>query len=169
MNQKDIFEQAYVDHADSVFRYIYFRIFDREAAKELTQETFYKVWDYLAKGKEIDNVKAFLYRTAHNITVNAIRAKKPVSSLEGIQEAMGFDAPDRQEQQFVEDTREVHEIVDSFSILKDEDANLMKMRYVDGLSVQEISSITKVSENAISVKIHRLLEKLRQYHNQHET
>ena len=169
MNQKDIFEQAYVDHGDSIFRYVYFRIFDREAAKDLTQEAFFKVWDYLAKGKEIENMKAFLYRTAHNLTVNAIRAKKPVSSLESIQEAIGFDAPDTQEQKFVEDAREIQEVVESFSILKEADADIMKMRYVDGLSVQEISSITEVSENSISVKIHRLLEKLREYHNQHET
>jgi RNA polymerase sigma-70 factor (ECF subfamily) len=169
MNQNDIFEQAYIAHGDSIFRYIYFRIFDRETARDLTQETFYKVWDYLAKGKEVENMKAFLYRTAHNITVNAIRAKRPISSLESIQEAMGFDAPDKQEQQFTEDAREVHEIIESFSILKEADADVMKMRYVDGLSIQEISSITEVSENAISVKIHRLLEKLREYHNQHET
>jgi RNA polymerase sigma-70 factor, ECF subfamily len=169
MNQKDIFEQAYIDFGDSVFRYIYFRIFDRETAKDLTQETFYKVWDYLAKGKSIDNIKAFLFRTAHNVTVNAIRAKKPVMSLENLQETIGFDAADEYQAQAAESARDIHEIIESFSIFKEKDAELMRMRYVDGLSVQEISSIIQMSENSISVKIHRLIERLREYHNHHET
>ncbi len=169
MNQRDIFEQAYIDFGDQIFRYVYFRIFDRDMAKDLTQETFYKVWDYLAKGKEIENVKAFLYRTAHNITVNAIRAKKPVVSLDDMHDNMGYDASDIDAEQAAQNARDVREVVESFTILKPQDADLMKLRYVDGLSVQEISSITQMSENSISVKIHRLIEKLREYHNQHET
>ena len=169
MNQRDIFEQAYIDFGDQIFRYVYFRIFDRDIAKDLTQETFYKVWDYLAKGKEIENIKAFLFRTAHNVTVNAIRAKKPVYSLDNLQDTIGFDAEDVDSARAAENSREMHEIIESFSILKPQDADLMKLRYVDGLSVQEISSITKMSENSISVKIHRLIERLREYHNHHET
>lgn len=169
MNQRDIFEQAYIDFGDQIFRYVYFRIFDRDMAKDLTQETFYKVWDYLAKGKEIENLKAFLYRTAHNVTVNAIRAKKPVVSLDDMHDTMGFDAADTSAEQTVQNARDVREVIDSFSILKPQDADLMKLRYVDGLSVQEISSVTQMSENNISVKIHRLIERLREYHNQHET
>ncbi len=165
MNQRETFEQAYVDFGDSVFRYIYFRIFDRDAARDLTQETFYKVWDYLAKGKQVDNLKAFLFRTAHNLTVNAIRDRKPVSSLEDMQETLGFDAPDENAQASAETAREIHEVIESFSIFREEDANLMKMRYVDGLTVQEISSVTRMSENSVSVKIHRLIQKLKEYHN----
>lgn len=169
MNQRDIFEQAYIDFGDQIFRYVYFRIFDRDMAKDLTQETFYKVWDYLAKGKEIENIKAFLYRTAHNVTVNAIRAKKPTASLDDMQDTVGYDVSDVDAELAAQNARDVREVIESFAILKPQDADLMKLRYVDGLSVQEISSITQMSENSISVKIHRLIEKLREYHNQHET
>lgn len=169
MNQRDIFEQAYIDFGDQIFRYVYFRIFDRDMAKDLTQETFYKVWDYLAKGKEIENIKAFLYRTAHNVTVNAIRAKKPTASLDDMQDTVGYDVSDIDAELAAQNARDVREVIESFAILKPQDADLMKLRYVDGLSVQEISSITQMSENSISVKIHRLIEKLREYHNQHET
>jgi RNA polymerase sigma-70 factor (ECF subfamily) len=164
MNQKDIFEHAYHEFADSIFRYLYYRVFDRDLARDLTQETFYRVWDYLAGGRNVDNMKAFLYRTAHNIAVNAIRSRRPSASLEHLQDTVGFDAEDEQVSRSAEAEREVREVVESFSILKDKDAELMRLRFVDGLSVQEISSITKVSENSISVKIHRLVQKLREYH-----
>lgn len=168
MNQKETFEQAYMDYGDAIFRYLYYRVFDRDVARDLTQETFYKVWDYVAKGKQVENIKAFLYRTAHNLAVNSIRSRKPISSLEDMRETVNFDAADEQTVQTAEMLREVREVVESFSILGDEDADLMKLRYVDGLSIQEIASISKMSENSISVKIHRLIQKLKEHHN-HET
>jgi len=166
MEQRDIFEQTYSDLADSIFRYIYFRVFDREIAKDLTQETFYKVWDYLAKGKKIENMKAFIYRTAHNIVVNSIRSKRPTISIDELEETIGFEVVDTQQEESKIQAQDVASILDSFKILKEHDAEIMKLRYVDGLTIQEISQITSYSENSLSVKIHRLLEKLKKYHTQ---
>lgn len=165
MNQKEIFEQAYIDLADPIFRYIYFRVFDRDIARDLTQETFYKVWDYIAKDKEIENMKAFIYRTAHNIAVNSIRNKKQTVSIEELQETIGFEIPDIQQQESVNQAHDIASILESFKILSDSDAELMRLRYVDGLSIQEISEISQSSQNSISVKIHRLLEKLKKYNS----
>ncbi len=164
MNQREIFEQAYVDLADSIYRYIYFRVFDKDIAKDLTQETFFKVWDYIAKDKEIENMKAFIYRTAHNIVVNSIRNKKPTVSIEELEETIGFEIADVQAEEQKLQAENIASILESFKILPDSDAELMRLRYVDGLSIAEISTIISASENSISVKIHRLLEKLKTYH-----
>ncbi len=166
MNQREIFEQAYIDLADSIFRYIYFRVFDRDIAKDLTQETFYKVWDYLAKGKDIENIKAFTYRTAHNIIVNHIRGIKPSISIDELDETIGFEIADTSQEDSKQQAQDIASILDSFKILKDADAEIMKLRYIDDLSIQEIAEITSSTENSISVKIHRLLEKLRTYHKE---
>lgn len=165
MNQREIFEKAYDDFADPIFRYIYYRVFDRDIAKDLTQETFYKVWDYIAKGKTIENIQAFLYRTAHNIVVNSIRNKKKIVSLEELEDVLGFDIGDTQQEESTIQSQDIAAIFDSFTILKEKDAELMKLRYVDGLSIEEISKITRYSINNISVKIHRILETLKQFHN----
>lgn len=166
MNQREIFEQAYIDLADPIFRYIYFRVFDRDIAKDLTQETFYKVWDYLAKGKDIDNIKAFTYRAAHNIVVNSIRDKKPTVSIDELDETIGFEIADTDQEEAKQQAQDVTSILDSFKILRNQDAEIMKLRYIDDLSIQEIAQITSSSENSISVKIHRLLKKLKTYHNE---
>jgi RNA polymerase sigma-70 factor (ECF subfamily) len=165
MNQKDIFEKAYEELADPIFRYIYYRVFDRDIARELTQETFFKVWDYIAKGKKIDNIKAFIYRTAHNIMVNSIRNKKQTDSIEALEEEIGFEIKDTQQEETNTQISDIASILDSFTILAEKDAELMRLRYVDGLSIEEISKITRYSVSNISVKIHRLLERLKKYHN----
>jgi RNA polymerase sigma-70 factor (ECF subfamily) len=164
MNQREIFEKAYIELSDQIFRYIYFRIFDRDKAKDLTQETFCKVWDYIAKGNYIENLNAFLYRTAHNISVNAIRDKKPEVSLEHLTETFGFDLADISQIEAKQQSQDIASIIDSFKILHEQDQELLKLRYIDGLSIKEIADIQQKSENTISVKIHRLVEKLKEYH-----
>lgn len=165
MKQKDEFEKAYIDFSDQIFRYIYFRIFDRDIAKDLTQETFYKVWDYIAKGNTIENMQAFLYRTAHNIIVNTIRDKKPSVSIDNLIETIGFELADTEQEESNARLRDIASILDSFKMLNEKDSELMRLRYVDGLSIEEISAITRYSISNISVKIHRILEKLKKYHN----
>ena len=166
MQQRELFEKAYIDFADSIFRYIYFRTFDREIAKELTQETFFRVWDYAIKGKKIENMRAFLYRTAHNIVVNYIRDKKNSLSIEELQEKIDFDIIDSNQQESRQKEIDMNSIVDSFKILNEEEIELIKIRYFDGLSIEEISKIKEKTVNNISVKIHRIIEKLKKYNTQ---
>ena len=73
------FIKIYDELADSIFRHCYFRIYNYERAKELMQETFTRTWEYVAKGKKIDNLKAFVYRIATNIIIDEARRKKSVS------------------------------------------------------------------------------------------
>ena len=65
------FADAYDAYADAIFRHCAFRCFNRERARELMQETFIKAWDFLVSGKDIDNVQAFLYKTANNLRLGA--------------------------------------------------------------------------------------------------
>src|SRR3989338_8171097 len=86
------FLQAYDTHADAIFRHLYLRIGDREDAKDLLQEAFIKAWEYARKGKEIENIRAFLYRIAGNLLSDPGRRRKrrPEVSLEDLQEE-GYD------------------------------------------------------------------------------
>ena len=78
-----MFSDAYEEYKDAIFRHCYFHTFDREQAKDAMQETFIKTWQYLESGHKIDNLRAFLYKVATNLIINAARKKKSVS-LEGL-------------------------------------------------------------------------------------
>src|SRR6266568_8175773 len=41
-NPEEMFLEIYEAHADAIFRHCYFRVSDRDRAKELTQESFMK-------------------------------------------------------------------------------------------------------------------------------
>lgn len=158
MNLEKEFLKAYDAFADAIFRHCYFRMSDREKAKDLTQDTFIKTWEYLSRGGTIENLRAFLYRVANNLIVDEFRKKKELS-LDGLREH-GFE-PMSSSDEDLKTGLETKEVMRMIEMLEDEYREVVIMRHVEGMSVKEIASIVGESENLVSVRIHRGLAKLR--------
>lgn len=154
---EDSFIQVYDQYADDIFRYCYFRVYDREKARDLMQEAFTKTWEYLQNGKRIDNMRAFLYRTAHNLTVNEQVRSTPLS-LEELAED-GFDPEETGYSP--EQVAEHGELLRLVEKLTDKDREVITLRYLSGLPVSEIAQLLGESANTISVRIHRALNVLK--------
>lgn len=151
---------AYDEWSDAIFRHCYFRIGDREKAKDLLQETFTKTWQYLAEGGKIKNLRAFLYRVANNLIIDNVRRKKPEISLDNLKEQgfeIGSDADEKLKNEI-----SVKEALLFLKELGPEYQKAITLRYVDDFSPKEISEILNETENNVSVKIHRGLKQIRE-------
>ncbi len=126
----------------------------------MTQETFIKTWQYLAKGESVDNIRAFLYRVATNLIIDNSR-KKPVESLDQLREDTGFD-PSVDDHQHLENYIDGTIAVDTLRQLESTYRDAIVMRYIDDLSPKEIAQVIGESENVVSVRIHRGLKKLKE-------
>jgi RNA polymerase sigma-70 factor (ECF subfamily) len=160
---EDSFARAYDAYADAIFRHCAFRVFNRERGKELMQDAFMKTWEYIAKGNDIDNAQAFLYRTANNLVIDEIRRriKRPEDSLDAMTEQgfeVGDGALDAEAMKVAVDARSVFETLEQ---VEEPYRSALVMRYVDDLSPAEIAEVTGESPNTISVRIHRATEKLK--------
>ncbi len=150
--------EAYEAHSDAIFRHIYYRVFDREKAKDLTQECFVRTWERIAGGAEIGNVRAFLYRTAINLVIDESRRRKS-ESLEAAQElgfepvALGLSASE---------TAEHRRIVAAIHRLEPSYREVLLLRHIEGLGPKEIAEALDENENAVSVRLHRGLAKLKE-------
>ncbi len=156
------FLSAYSEHADALYRYCYFRLKKQELAADLVQDTFTKVWAYLAKGHEVENLKAFLYRTAHNLVIDEYRKHKE-ESLDVLHEAgfdPGFDDTDR----WI-DKLDGEKALALLAQIPEEYREAMYMRYVDGLTNKEIAEATGSLENTIAVRIKRGLARVTDLYN----
>lgn len=154
------FISAYDSYADAIYRYCYFKVYDRERARELMQETFFKAWEYLQKGKEIENLRAFLYRTAHNLCVNEVLKNKPLS-LDEMRENIGYD-PEDHKQVSPEREGEAALMMTKLAGLADNEREVLQLRYVEGLPVKDIADALGEAPNTISVRIHRALARLKE-------
>jgi len=155
------FLEAYDTYNDDIFRFCIVKVRNRDIALDITQDTFTKTWEYLSAGKEIDNMRAFLYQVARNAIIDWSRKKKS-ESLDALTETgleFGSDDEVKQTENSI-DAKQAAKLIDD---LPDKYRDILYFRYVEDLSVQEIADITGERENTVSVRVHRgvkLIEEL---------
>ena len=156
------FEEIYNEYADAIFRHCYFRIRCRERGKELMQEAFMQTWKYLRSGKKIDNIRAFLYKTANNLVIDDVRKnkKRQNTSLEDMQEE-GFDPSGEDEEEVWQQRMDAQSVLEVLEEVDQPYRDVLIMRFVNELSPAEISEALGETANVISVRIHRAEKMLR--------
>lgn len=156
------FLQAHKKYADDIYRHCYFRVYNKELAEDLTQETFIKTWKYIIVGQEIKNIKAFLYKVALNLVIDHSRKKKEIFSdnIEDIKET-GHSVRLSNMEADILNKLEVGEIVKLLDLLSESQRQVVAMRYIDELSPVEIAEILGESASAVSVRINQGMARLR--------
>ncbi len=157
-NPEKVFLEAYEEHADALFRHCLLRVRDREIAKDIVQEAYSKTWVYMSEGKKIEYLRAFLYRVSNNLIIDWARKKK-ASSLDTMMEDDGFEPADDTIRDFA-DVPAAREALKLLGELDEMYRSVITMRYLDEMSPREIAEALGVSENVVSVRIHRGIEKL---------
>lgn len=162
------FLEAYDTYADDIFRFCLVKMRNRDEALDVMQETFTRTWEYLAQDKTIDNIRAFLYQVARNKIIDWSRKRK-ADSLDTIMEA-GVEFGDENDAvEASEQKIDAEFLVSLLDELPSKYRDVLYFRYVEDLSIQEISDVIGKRENTVSVTIHRGMQKLEElYNQQHE-
>lgn len=165
--REEEFLAAYNEHSDALFRHAFFRLSDRERALDLTQDTFIKAWDYVRGGGNIQNAKAFLFRILNNLIIDEYRRVKSESLDKKLEDNPAYEATFAEGSIWeVEDEIDEHDLIDkvrgAIGTLSPEYKTVVTMRYIDGFSPKEIARMIGSTENAVSVRIHRAVAKLKE-------
>ena len=155
------FLEAYDIFAPKIFRHIYFRINSKEDAEDLTSQVFLKSWVYLKyPGREIENLKGFLYKTAHNLIVDYYRKKRkiPLPLNEEFENKFFYEKDIVQQ---INNQEELRLVRNAIKKLKKDFQEILVLRYIDDLSIEEIAHIIQKSKNAIYVTISRAVKELK--------
>lgn len=160
--EKEKFVNNYNEWSDDLFRYAFFKVSNRELALDLVQDTFTKAWEYIALDKEVDNLRAFLYKILKNLIIDYYRKKKTESLDNLLNEGFdfGYDDSDKTESNMLGEDLwiKVQELDHKYQ-------EVLTLRYMNDLSITEISEAISESENNVSVRIHRALAKLKEISN----
>ncbi len=166
LKQQEILSVAHHDFNRGLNSYAFFKVNDHSVEKDLVQETFLKTWKYLVRGGKIDTLKAFLYHVLNNLIVDEYRKHKTIS-LDTLTEN-GFEpSVDQTESKRFINVIDGKVILLMIPRLPDTYKKIMHMRFVQDLSLKEISLITGQTRNSIAVKIHRGIEKLKVLYGAH--
>ena len=137
---------------DKIYKYCYFKVNNAQLAEDLTQETFLKFFSqssYISRGKPL----AYLYTIAKNLCVDAYRKKETIALDDSL-----CDSSATKSFNTLETNISVKQAV---STLSPELQEIIFLRFINELSIMEISSITNMSRFAVHRKIKNALSKLK--------
>jgi RNA polymerase sigma-70 factor (ECF subfamily) len=155
---QDILTVAHHDYEKGLNARAFFKVSNHAVGQDLVQDTFIKTWSYLVKGGKIVIMKAFLYHVLNNLIVDQYRKHK-TSSLDVLLEK-GFDPVDNSYKR-IPDILDGKKALFLIAHLPSKYQKVMRMRYVQDLTLKEMSVITGQSKNTIAVQLHRGLELLK--------
>ena len=157
-DRQKVLSGAYTDHQRGLHSHAFYKLNDHMMSDDLVQDTFTKTWSYLARGGKIDLMKAFLYHILNNLIVDEYRKRK-VTSLDLLLEK-GFD-PSIDQSEHLLNVLDGKAAILLIQRLPVSYQKIMRMRYVQDLSLAEMVLITGQSKNALAVQAHRGLAKLK--------
>ena len=162
MNPKNEFSKIYDQYVAKIYRFVYFKVGSKETAEDLASEVFTRTWasyDKIRNPKsEIRNPSAFLYQIARNVVADYYR-KQGKTRIISIEDTVIVDPSSIEEQASLK--LDIDRILNVLSELSDDYQDLVIWRYIDELSISEISQITGNSEGNVRVGIHRALQALK--------
>lgn len=156
--QQSILTTAYRDFGGRLNSHAFYKTSDRAIGEDLVQDTFVKTWAYLVKGGKIEMMKAFLYHVLNNLIVDQYRKRK-VTSLDLLVEK-GLE-PSSDQSQSLFDVLDGKAAILLIKRLPEKFQKIMRMRYVQELSLKEMALITGQSRNTVAVQAHRGLQQLK--------
>jgi RNA polymerase sigma factor (sigma-70 family) len=155
MEKKVNFNEMITEYTKPVFHYIYAHVHEFDLAEDLTQQTFFKVWEHKSKMDFQSSVLPYLYKTALNEIRLYIRSsEKIVPAPDGLEIVDPITIPNREQEQ-------TSLLLEELSKLSDQERELITFRYIDQMDLTEASKITGKPLVATRVALHRALQKLK--------
>jgi len=153
-------EQLYVDHSDTVYRFVYLLVRQKETAEDLTQDTFYKAYKNLHHFNNQSSVLTWLLKIARNVTYDHFRRKKIIQFFKWGNEN-DIDTQNPSPESTAEKNEELSQLYAALSRLKKDYRDVLILRKVNECSIKETAFILGWTEAKVKTKMSRGFEALR--------
>jgi RNA polymerase sigma-70 factor (ECF subfamily) len=158
------FDEWFREHRPTVYRYVRFRLATREAAEDVTSEVFMKALRALDRyDPNRASPRTWLLRIARNAVTDHLRSLRRRSSLHVSLDRVPdlvADVPTQEERVLREERIEM--ILNANRVLRPADQEILSLRYGAGFDNQEIAEALNISGNAVAVRVHRALARLKE-------
>jgi len=141
-----------------VFGLAYSFLRDREAAEDVTQEVFIKVWRALPGFDGRASMSTWIYTIARNASLSALRARRPQSSLSDPEVMAAVES--------IDPVASADDMVDRAAILRLVDQLPAKQRqvimlfYMEAQSHEEVATMLGMPVGTVKTLLHRARARL---------
>jgi len=155
------FEELYKKTFVPLFRYVYFRVKNKEIAEDLLQTVFIKAWQKITSlNQQNDNLLPWLYTIARNTVIDYYRKPKPLS-LDAF-ENHNFATHSLNIDERLDQQDKLKKVLANLSNLSSDQQEVIILRFINDLTYKEISHILNKKEEAIRALQYRALKSLKQ-------
>jgi len=145
-----------------IYRYLVGLLGNRDDAEELTQEVFLSLYSTLQKGTRIENVRAWVFRVAHNLALN--QQKRP-RVVEAVEENEWWrlchersDPASDSEQRLLREERWTR-MVKALQVLSPQERHCLDLR-AEGLCFREIAEVLGIRISTVETFLDRGIRKI---------
>ena len=142
-----------------LFSYFFRTIHDKETSEDLVQNVFFRILKYRKKFTGCGKFTNWMYRIAHNVSVDYFRKNKQNQNTDEIQESdLGHLS---QAADLINEEDEAQQLSQALQLLKPEEKEVLVLSKYQGLKYKEIGEIMGYTEGAVKTKVFRAIMALK--------
>lgn len=168
IGDRNAFAELVELYKDKIYHLAYRMLNNKQEAEDVVQETFLRVYMNLHKYDEKLKFSTWIFRIGTNLCIDRLRKRKQTYSLDAdVTDGEGNDyysllpghedTPEKQV--IVSETQQ--QIKDAIESLPEKYKTIVILRYLQDLSLQEISEVLDMPVTTIKTRVHRGREFLR--------
>jgi len=165
-HDKEAFIAVYDAHVKDIHRFVYFKIGNSEEANDLTSMIFLKAWNHIQNNtlEDAKTLRALLYKIARTSIIDYYRetGNKLISSLDDEENKIDVIDEAKDPQERLDQASDLELIKSKLPLLKEEYREVIVMKFINDLSLEEIAEISGKSKGNVRVLLHRALNALRE-------
>ncbi len=161
----ELFEILYKRYQPKVFDKVFSFIKDRQKSEEFTNDILTKVYEKLPGYKGNSAFSSWVYSITYNYCIDYLRFQKKLHYPEWNKNNEIPEIPDETEEDLSGVTYE--NLLKILEMVHPEEKALILMKYQDELSLRQIASTLRISEDAVKMRLKRARTRIVFYYKQH--
>jgi RNA polymerase sigma-70 factor (ECF subfamily) len=158
MLSKEQISEIYRQFSSEIYRYLYKLTRNTDVSEDLLQEVFEKFIGYTAeKDIQEDKYRAFLYKTAHNLSINYLikQNRDHGGNIHEMDESLKTEDKYLERLMLDDLNRAIYRVLDTFD---GESRSIFIMHKEDGMHYDEIAEILSISARTVRRRIKNILD-----------
>ena len=156
--EENHFRDFYLKHVQSATNFAYYKCGDDEAALDLVQDAFTKIWENCSK-IDFSKVKTYLFTSINNLFLNNIKHQKVV--LRYAKDAPNLDTNNQSPEYLLEEEEFKQKLTKAIASLSEAQREVFLLNRIDGKKYREIAELLDISQKTVEKRMSGALQLLR--------
>lgn len=153
------FSEFYINTIQSATNFAYYKSGDADAALDLVQEAFAKIWENCSQ-IDFSKVKTYLFTTVNNLFLNTIKHQKVVMAF--AKETPNLDRTNQSPEYLLEEEEFKIKLQNAIASLSEVQREVFLMNRIDGKKYREIADLLGITQKAVEKRMSGALKILKE-------